>query len=312
VGKDRLSRRLFLAKLSALAAARASVNGDAKANGQAVPWSAGTEAPHTKAPLNTTDCHHHIYDSRFPMKAQTAAPPGEATASDYRLLQKRIGITRHVAVQPSPYGFDNRCLLDALKQFGPAAKGIAVIHPDVADAELAQLDAAGVRGIRLTLANSSATNIEMAEPLAKRIAAMGWHVQINGTSERITSAMPVFKGLAVPVVFDHLAHVPNANGPMFESVVGLLQSGKAWLKLSGAYLDTKTGPPSYADTSEIAKAFLREAPRQLVWGSDWPHPSVREKPDDALLFDLLAHWTSDEVLRKQILVDNPARLYGFA
>jgi predicted TIM-barrel fold metal-dependent hydrolase len=201
MGKDRLSRRLFLAGASALAAARASANGDAaKANGQAVPWSAGTEAPHTKAPLNTTDCHHHIYDSRFPMKAQTAAPPGEATASDYRLLQKRIGITRHVAVQPSPYGFDNRCLLDALKQFGSAAKGIAVVNPEISDAELAQLNAAGVRGIRLTLANSSATNIEMAEPLAKRIAAMGWHVQIDGTSERIMLAMPIFKRLAVPIV----------------------------------------------------------------------------------------------------------------
>ena len=278
-----------------------------------VPWSAGTETPRTKAPANTTDCHHHIYDPRFPMDGKAVSRPGNATASDYRLLQKRLGITRHVAVQPSAYVFDNRCLLDALHQFGFAtARGIAVVHPGVSDAELKQLDAAGVRGVRLTLASSSATNIDMAELLAKRISAKGWHIQINGTAELIMAGMPVWSRLSVPIVFDHLAHVPTPESPMFASIAKLLQSGKAWVKLSGAYLGTRADPPTYSDTSAVAKAYIREAPQQLLWGTDWPHPSIKDIPDDALLFDLLSQWAPDEALRTRILVDNPARLYGFS
>jgi predicted TIM-barrel fold metal-dependent hydrolase len=117
------------------------------------------------------------------------------------------------------------------------------------------------------------------------------------------------------IVFDHLAHVPEPDGishPVFALVSRLLQQGKAWVKLSGAYADTKIGPPSYADSSAVAKAYVKQAPERLVWGSDWPHPSERDsKPDDALLFDLLADWAPDIHVRTRILVDNPAKLYGF-
>jgi D-galactarolactone isomerase len=281
-------------------------------SGQRVPWSSGAETPHLKAPANATDCHHHIYDSRFPMNPAVQSHPGDATVADYRLFQRRIGTTRNVVVLPSPYGVDNRCLLDALSQFGTRARGIAVVHPDVSDADLKLFDQAGVCGLRFTLAPRSMTSIEMVGPLAKRVAALGWHIQINGVADRIQAAMPVFSRLPVPVVFDHLAHAPSPKSPLFAAVAKLLQSGKAWVKLSGAYVDTKVGPPTYADTSAVAKAFVKEAPQRLVWGSDWPHPSEKNKPDDALLFDLLGQWVPRESIRTHILVHNPAKLYGFA
>jgi predicted TIM-barrel fold metal-dependent hydrolase len=151
----------------------------------------------------------------------------------------------------------------------------------------------------------------MVQPLAKRAAAFGWHIQINGVADQILAAIPILSSIPVPVVFDHLAHAPGPQSALFTAVARLLQSGKAWVKLSGAYIDTKVGPPTYADTSAIAEAYVRIAPERLVWGSDWPHPSEKNKPDDALLFDLLTKWAPNEAIRTRILVENAAKLYGF-
>jgi predicted TIM-barrel fold metal-dependent hydrolase len=238
--------------------------------------------------------------------------PGNATVADYRLLQKRIGTKRNVVVQPSTYGVDNRCMLDALGQFGRAnTRGIAVVNTGVLDAELKDLDAAGVCGIRFNLVQTGATTLEMVQPLAKRAAALGWHIQVNATAEQIFGSIAIWNRLPVPVVFDHLGHVTAPTAPVFGAIGKLLQRGKCWVKLSGAYMDTKVGAPSYADSAAVAKAYLREAPERLVWGTDWPHPTTNDKPDDAVLFDLLADWTGDERLWARILVDNPAMLYGF-
>jgi predicted TIM-barrel fold metal-dependent hydrolase len=158
----------------------------------------------------------------------------------------------------------------------------------------------------------------MLEPVAKRIAPMGWHVQFNMSAEMMLAVKDVLNRLPCQIVFDHLAHIPQpaaAGHPAFAVVADLLQKGKAWVKLSGAYQDTKVGPPTYADTIPLAQAYVKAAPERLVWGSDWPHPSEQSKPalpDDAVLFDLLAQWVPDETVRNRILVDNPAKLYGFA
>ncbi len=238
--------------------------------------------------------------------------PANATVADYRLLQQRIGTTRSVVVQPSTYGVDNRCLLDALSQFGLAnARGVAVVNPSVSDAELKELGTAGVRGIRFNLVQTGATTPDMIEPLAKRISALGWHIQVNADAEQIMAEAALWARLPVPVVFDHLGHVPDPVHPAFGVIGKLLHSGKAWVKLSGAYIDSKVGPPSYADRGPVAKAYVKEAPERLVWGTDWPHPTTNDKPDDAILFDLLAQWAPDERTRARILVDNSAKLYGF-
>lgn len=278
-----------------------------------MPWSAGLEAPHHKAPAKATDCHHHIYDSRFPMDAKAQLRPGDATVADYRLLETRLGIVRHVIVQPSSYGVDNRCMLDALRQFGlGTTRGIAVVNVDVSDNELRDLQAAGVRGIRFNLIQAGATSIDMIQPLARRIAPLEWHIQVNATEDQILAGKDTWKSVPVPVVFDHLGHVSSPQAPAFGAIADLLHSGKAWVKLSGAYIDTKVGAPSYADSGAVARAYISEAPDRLVWGTDWPHPTAHDKPDDGLLFDLLAEWCSNRSVWTGILVRNPAKLYGFA
>jgi predicted TIM-barrel fold metal-dependent hydrolase len=281
-----------------------------------VPWSTGTALAKTKAPTNATDCHHHIYSSRFKVDPTSNLRPGDASVADYRLLQKRIGTSRNVIVQPSTYGVFNDGLVEALAECGETARGVAVVNAGVTDAELKRLDAARVRGIRFNLATGGATSVEMLEPLAKRIAPMGWHIQMNANADVIVANKDLLNRLPCPIVFDHLAHVPEPVGiahPVFGVVVDLLQKGKAWVKLSGAYADTKVGPPTYADSTVVAQAYVKAAPERLVWGSDWPHPSEKDdhKPDDAVLFDLLAQWAPDETVRNRILVDNPAKVYGF-
>src|ERR1051325_4159022 len=283
---------------------------------QSVKWSAGTESPKLKAPANATDCHHHIYDAKYPVDPRATLRPGDALVSDYRSLQRRIGTTRHVLIQPSTYGTDNRCHLDALAAFGPTARMVAVVNDSVSTDELKRMHALGVRGIRFNLAQAGATTPEMMEPLSKRVNDLGWHIQINASAAKIMEVMPILERVASPIVFDHLAHIPQpagVNDPLFAKVRGLMDKGRTWVKLSGAYADTKVGPPTYADSSAVACAYAAAAPERCVWGSDSPHPSEQSNklPDDAVLFDLLTDWVPDEKVRRRVLVENPATLYDF-
>src|SRR5262245_45235677 len=195
-----VDRRTFLKQLSQATAATTFCAQWVDA--AQVPNSTGTERPRTKAPTNATDCHAHIYDSRF----QSAIPPlPNATVSDYRLLQQRNGTGRVVIVTPRNYVVDNSVTLDAIKQFGTNAKGVAVVKPDMTDAELRRLDMGGIRGIRFTLADPAVAvvSIDMIEPLAKRIADFGWHVQLNMNREQILQNAVMLQRLPVPIVFDH-------------------------------------------------------------------------------------------------------------
>jgi D-galactarolactone isomerase len=280
---------------------------------QAVPNSSGTEPPGLKAPANSADCHIHIYDPRF---QPPVAKPSNATVEDYRLLQKRIGVSRVVIVTPRNYMTDNSVTLDAIRQLGPNARGVAVVRPSVADAELRGLDAAGIRGIRFTVAPPDAVvSIDMIEPLAKRVADLGWHVQLNMAAQEIVDNADMLLGLPTPIVIDHMGKLPLPAGldhPAYRVIRRLIDQGKTWVKVSGAYLNTKIGPPTYADATAIAKAYIQAAPERLVWGSNWPHPNRKEQPDDGLLFDLLTGWAPEEATRYRILVTNPEALYGFA
>jgi predicted TIM-barrel fold metal-dependent hydrolase len=281
---------------------------------QAVPNSSGTAPPKLKAPANSADCHIHIYDPRFPPQV---TKPSNATAQDYRLLQKRIGVTRVVIVTPRCYVTDNSCTVDAIRQLGIAnARGVGVLRPTVTDAELKSLDAGGIRGIRFTVANpeTAAVSIDMIEPLAKRIAAFGWHVQLNMEPDQIAENAQMLQRLPTTIVFDHMGKLTFPGGmqhPAYGIIRGLFDAGRAWVKLSGAYLDTSKGPPGYANGTALAQSYVSAAPERLVWGSDWPHPSAKQPPDDAALFDLLTAWAPDEATRNRILVTNPQALYGF-
>jgi len=287
----------------------------AQSTGQQVPYSAGTELPKLKAPPNACDCHMHIYDSRFPAAPTATLKPPDALVPDYRLLQKRIGTTRVVVVTPSTYGTDNRCTVNAMGGFGTSARGVAVVDTSVSDAELKRLADAGVRGIRFNLTIGAVTTPDMIEPLSKRIADLGWHVQLNVAPKQLLEMHDRLQRLPTPIVFDHLARIPLPAGvddPAFGAVTRLIDRGRTWVKLSGAYIGSKVGPPTYSDAGKVAEAYVKLAPERMVWGSDWPHPThEKEKPDDAVLFDLLATWAPDEGARKKILVDNPESLYGF-
>jgi D-galactarolactone isomerase len=281
------------------------------------PWSSGTAPPKLKAPPNACDCHMHVYSSRFPAAPNAELRPPDASADAHRLLQKRLGTTRTIVVNPSTYGTDNSCTLDAIAQFGAGARGVAVVDMSVTDAELKRLNDLGVRGIRFNLVQSGATTIDMVEPLSKRVNDLGWHVQIHMLGDAIVENDDLFQRLPSPIVFDHMGHIPQPAGvdhPAFALVLKMLDRGRTWVKLSGAYMETKVGPPSFADVSKVAQAYVKAAPERLVWASDWPHPTEKadSKPDDAVLFDLLADWAPDEAIRNRILVDNPVALYGFS
>ena len=309
------NRRAIL--LGAAGAALGTAMGTHAADAQAVKWSAGTEQPKLKAPPNATDCHFHIYDSSFPIAPYATLKAADAALDDYRALQKRIGTTRCVLIQPSTYGTDNRAYLELIPKLGTdRTRMVGVVNTSVTDDELQRMHAAGVRGIRFNLAQAGATTIDMVAPLSERVSKLGWHCRINMNGPDIVAAQEVFLSIPGTLVFDHLAHVPEPDGvasPTFALMLRLLAKGNTWIKLSGAYADTKVGPPTYADSTQIAKAYVHAAPNRLVWGSDWPHPTeaADKKPNDAILFDLLSDWAPDEALRKRILVDNPAVLYGF-
>jgi len=308
-----LARRTFLQGMGVAAVASLNVR---DAHAQQVPWSSGTEAAKIKMPADACDCHHHIYDARFPIAPSATLKPGDAKPADYRLLQKRVGTTRNVVVQPSTYGTDNSCTLDGMAQFGGSARGVAVVDTTVTDAELQRLHRLGIRGIRFNLVQAGATTVEMLEPLSKRVNDLGWHVQIHQLADGIVKMEDLLQKVASPIVFDHMGRIPKdvgTNHAAYTVIAKLIDKGRTWVKISGAYMDTKVGPPSYADSTGLAQAFVKLAPQRMVWGSDWPHPTEKadDKPNDAILADLLLEWAPDEATRNRVLVDNPAALYGF-
>jgi D-galactarolactone isomerase len=314
-GHDPARRRaaMMLASLGAVAAGCAS-HEDAQA--QQVPWSAGTAVPRVPIPADACDCHHHIYDAKYPAHASATLLPSDATVADYRKLKRRLGHRRNVVVQPSTYGTDNRLLIDSLKAFGPSSRGVVVVDTQISDHELEQMTAAGVRGVRFNLSFLVGITVEMLEPVAHRVAPLGWHIQVNGTADRLLAVREQLLRLPTPLVIDHMGQLPPPDGvkhPGFVLLRELLGTGRCWIKLSGAYLQTKLGPPNYADAGAVARALIDLAPDRMVWGTDWPHPTKKadEKPDDALLADLLSDWAPTEAVRRKILVENAAKLYGY-
>ncbi len=320
MSKNEIGRRTFLKGTGLAALSAAGVVQSEESHAQVVvPNSLGTEAPKLKAPANACDCHHHIYDARFPFSQPGARMVPNAHVADYRLLQRRIGTTRDVVVTPAPYPAsvaDNQVTLDAIAQFGANARGVAIISRTITDAELKTLGEGGIRGIRFSLATANTVTpaIDMIEPLSKRVNALGWHVQINMTADQIVAAGDLWNRLPSTMVFDHMGHMPQPMGighPAFAIVRRLVDKGRTWVKLSVTYDSSKVGPPTYADVNKVGQAYVQAAPERMVWGSNWPHPNETDKPNDAMLFDLLARWAPSEATRHRILVENPETLYGF-
>lgn len=268
-------------------------------------------------PDGAADCHHHIYDPRFPYNPKAVLTPPTATVSDYRALQKKLGTSRNVMVQSSTYGTDNRLLLDVLAQMGENCRAVCVVNASVGDGELKRLHDAGTRGVRIQFGLGNPVSAEEVLPLAKRIAKLGWHIQCNMPPEQLVQMESLLLGLPVPVIIDHLGRAVDTKGPQFNTVRKLLDSGRGWVKVSGAYLYGGGVAPDYAGASQAAVAYIKAAPERCVWGSDWPHPDATKKlnpvamPDDINLLNLFARWVPDAKLRHRILVENPEVFYGF-
>lgn len=283
----------------------------------AVPFSAGSGAPRTRVPPQACDCHVHVYDPAFPSAPGAKLLPPPASVQDYRRLQQRIGTARAVLVTPSTYGTDNACMLQALSSLGAKARGVAVMSGRESDDQLHGLHAAGVRGIRLNLSLGGGPQLEALPELAARIAALGWHVQLLMAPERLAQAAQLLAGLRAPVVFDHFARIaPEQIGSDAHRVVlGLLASGRAWVKLSGGYIVSRLHSVADPALDVLAHSYVGAAPERVLWGSDWPHATasagVQPMPDDAQQVDRLAEWAGSDAALRQILVTNPEVLYGF-
>lgn len=277
------------------------------------------QPPRSNAPADACDSHMHIYDRRFLADGASHANfPEHATVADYLDVQRQTGTQRTVVVTPRNYGTDNRVTLDAIQQLGyDRTRGIAVLTPDVTDTQLAALHDGGIRGIRFTLYTpvNAAVTFEMVEPLARRIAELGWHVQLHWTAAQIVEHRAMLERLPSSIVFDHLARLPMPDGvshPAFGTVRGLADSGRVWVKLSGPYLDSVAGvTKDYADTAKTARAWVDALPDRLVWGSDWPHTQFESQIDYDKMWAFAGVLLPSAADRKQVLVDTPAQLFRF-
>jgi D-galactarolactone isomerase len=269
---------------------------------------------HARVPAHACDCHMHVYEDRFPLVPQAVFKPPHAPLADYRAVQRALGLSRVVLVQPNGYGFDNSCMLEALAELGDCARGVATVHTDVTDAELEQLTRAGVRGIRYHLLPGGMLSRESLEPMAARVAPFGWHVQLQLDGRELPRYESALLRLPVPLVIDHngkFLEPVAVDHPGFLSLLRLLQGGNTWVKLSAPYETSKVGPSRYEDVSVLAKALVAARPDRCLWATNWPHPGRTPQPDTAPLLDLFWEWAPDETTRRRIMVDNPALLYGF-
>ena len=278
--------------------------------------SSNGKAPRLKAPPGACDTHMHVYEDRFKLASTAAFKPPHAPIADYLAMRKRLGIARTIVVQPSGYGADNSCTLEAMAALGASARGIAVVEAGVGDAELERLTKAGMRGIRYFMLPGGMLPWEGLEAMAARVGNFGWHVQLQLDGRLLPEREPQLKRLKGTLVIDHngkFLEPVAVDHPSFKCLLRLLENGRTWVKLSAPYETSKEGPPLYPDVGALAKALVKAAPDRCVWASNWPHPSVprAQVPDDADLLDLLLDWAPDEKTRNKILADNPAKLYGF-
>ena len=294
------------------------------------------EAPTVKTPVNfkvpagACDCHVHVFPdpARFPFWSGRGYTPPVATANDLLALQRALHLDRVVIVTPSVYGTDNAATLDGMRQLGPKrARGVAVIGPATTKAQIDAMDKAGIRGIRVNLESNGVT--DPAAAAANLDAAMAlirdtrWHMQFYARLAVLVALKDRLAVMPMPAVFDHFAGTKAAlgvNQPGFDAVLDLVRSGKAYVKISGAYRASDEAP-DYSKVAPFARAFIEANPDRVVWGSDWPHPGPAGKlptdinepfpVDDGRLLNLLAEWAPDPTTRRKILVENPERLYGF-
>jgi len=278
--------------------------------------------PHPRQPRlpalkRATDTHFHILGpaGRYPYVSEREYTPPDALPGACRNLFQTLGIERAVIVQPSVYGADNRCAIDAASQLGVPARVVVVVPYDTPDSELDRLHAGGARAIRFIIAHTGGLPLTDLERFSARAKDRGWHVQLLLRASDLVALEPRLAKLPSNFVIDHMGFIKPAEGgieqPAFQALLRLLRGGRCWVKFSGAYRQTDEAPP-YPSLFPFAHSLVDARPDRIIWGSDWPHAVFKGRmPNTTELFDLLGDWVPDEKTRKRILVDNPAMLFDF-
>ncbi len=282
--------------------------------------------PAFEVPRNACDCHTHIFGpvEEFPYSSKRLYTPGDASIDDLKALHRALHIDRVVIVHPSPYGTDNACTVNAVRKLG--ARGVAVIEDSTSARELADMHAAGIRGVRVNLESYGESDPGVAgrqlQNAAERVTPLGWHVQTYTNLAILAALHDTILALPTTLVVDHFGRPQAARGtgqPGFDALLALLRSGRVYVKISAAYRISQQ--PDYADVAPIARAMIDANPDRIVWGTDWPHPGAAKRDpaviepfrpeDDGAALNRLAGWTKNRTELQKILVDNPARLYQF-
>ena len=277
--------------------------------------------PDLPLPAGACDTHFHLFGptARFPYAPERSYTPPEAPLEAVLHMHGIVGVERGVVVQGNAHGTDCSALLDALQREPGRLRGTAIVENDISDAELRRMADTGVRALRFHHMPHGkgfrSSGLENFAAMAPRMANLGLHAQFMIDANALGDALPCFKNWKLPVMIDHMGNVDAAKGvnqPGFQLLCRQLAEGKVWAKVSGAYR-ISSQYPDYPDARAFHTALVQANPDQVVWGSDWPHPRLeKDMPDTGRLLDLFNAWTPDAALRRKILVENPARLYGFA
>ncbi len=275
-----------------------------------------TRTPAYRLPPGACDAHCHVFGpaDRFPYAPDRAYTPPDAPYEDLVRLHRVLGVERAVIVHASCHGSDMRVTLDAIARSGGAMRGVAVVDPGVTDADLAALDAGGIRGVRFNFVKHLGGMPDMAffERVLAQVEPLGWHVVLHLDAEDVVELAPRIARIRVPFVIDHMGRVKAKNGldqKPFRQLLELMRNPLAWVKICGAERVSSAGAP-FRDALPFARALVEAAPDRVLWGTDWPHPNIAgDMPNDGDLVDLLAEAVEDGEVRRRVLVDNPTRLY---
>jgi predicted TIM-barrel fold metal-dependent hydrolase len=279
--------------------------------------------PKLATPPNACDTHAHVFgpSTQFPYGPDRSYTPPDAPLEKYLHMLDTLGFARGGLVQGSAHGRDNSAMLDALARHPKRLRGVAVADETVPVAELKRWRDLGIRALRFNhffrggqLHYRGGVTLENAKKLAPVMKDLGWHMQLWIDVKDLPDTIPAIKAIGLPVVIDHMGRTDARAGtgtPGFQSLVRLVGEGGCWIKMSGAHR-LSTRAPDYPDAKPFHEALVRANPDQLIWGTDWPHPRIEgDMPNAGHLLDLFNDWTPDEAVRRKVLVDNPARLYGF-
>ena len=278
-----------------------------------------TKKPNFKAPANSCDAHCHVFGpaAKFPFADERTYTPPDSPFEAFQELQRRLGLNRAVIVQATCHGTDNRATLDAIARSNGRYRGVAIVDQTFTDEQFEALNEGGIRGVRFSFARhiGNAPDFSLVKRVVARIAPLGWHLVLYMEASDIIENAETLEDLPVPVVIDHMGRVETKNGvgqEAFQLLLSLLKNQEEfWVKICGAERISSEGAP-YHDALPFAQSLIEAAPDRVLWGTDWPHPNIDGlMPNDGDLMNLLPLYAQDEDVLHRILVDNPARLYGF-